>query len=323
MSHAGWRAAVPGFILALVTSSEAPAAFVGDRYFPSTFATVVPTPADFVNFPTFARLPDTATTSEIDIATTFSKLITSDWAVFFTETYRILQLPNTPTRSGFDNLVIGTQYQLYTDPVHEFVITVGGTAAIGGTASSQINAAAYSTFTPTVYIGKGFGDLPDSMAWLRPVNITANVGVAFPTQSTSSTPTTQAGAAFGSLLSTGATTFPETTNPNILLWSFALEYAMLTTSYSGGDRKGIRYVEGWVPLVEFALTTPLNGPLSGQTTGTINPGVIWVGRYLQAGVEAIIPIDSSSGRDIGVRAQAHFYLSEIFPDTIGKPIFGK
>jgi hypothetical protein len=75
--------------------------------------------------------------------------------------------------------------------------------------------------------------------------------------------------------------------------------------------------------VEFALTTPLNGPLSGQTTGTINPGVIWVGRYLQAGVEAIIPIDSSSGRDIGVRAQAHFYLSEIFPDTTGKPIFGK
>jgi hypothetical protein len=31
MTHLGWRAAVPGFILALVTSSEAPAAFVGDR----------------------------------------------------------------------------------------------------------------------------------------------------------------------------------------------------------------------------------------------------------------------------------------------------
>jgi hypothetical protein len=39
-------------------------------------------------------------------------------------------------------------------------------------------------------------------------------------------------------------------------------------------------------------------------------------------VEAIVPINARSGRDIGVRAQAHLYLSEIFPDTIGKPIFG-
>jgi hypothetical protein len=75
--------------------------------------------------------------------------------------------------------------------------------------------------------------------------------------------------------------------------------------------------------VEFALQTPLNGPLAGQTTGTVNPGVIWVGRYLQFAVEAIVPINGRSGRDIGARAQAHLYLSEIFPDTIGKPIFGK
>ena len=74
--------------------------------------------------------------------------------------------------------------------------------------------------------------------------------------------------------------------------------------------------------MEFALQTPLNGPLAGQTTGTVNLGVIWVDRYLQVGVEAIVPINARSGRDIGVRAQAHLSLSESFPDTIGKPIFG-
>jgi hypothetical protein len=31
--------------------AEASAAYVGDRFFPSTLATVVPTPADFVHFP--------------------------------------------------------------------------------------------------------------------------------------------------------------------------------------------------------------------------------------------------------------------------------
>jgi hypothetical protein len=117
------------------------------------------------------------------------------------------------------------------------------------------------------------------MAWLRPVNITANVGVALPTQSTT--------------LSTSGTAVTETVNPTNLLWSFALEYTQLTTnSYYGSDGKVRRFPRGWVPLVEFALTTPLNGPNAGLTTGTVNPGVIWVGRYLQFGVEAIVPVNA-------------------------------
>jgi hypothetical protein len=94
-----------------------------------------------------------------------------------------------------------------------------------------------------------------------------------------------------------------------------------TNEYTGANRTGTRYPEGWVPLVEFTTSTPLNGPNAGRTTGTVNPGVIWVNRYLQVGVEAIIPIDAHSGRDVGARAQAHLYLPAIFPDL--KPIFGK
>jgi hypothetical protein len=83
----------------------------------------------------------------------------------------------------------------------------------------------------------------------------------------------------------------------------------------------MRYPQGRVPRIEFTTATPLNGPLAGRTTGTVNPGVIWVNRYLQVGVEAIIPIDARSGRDVGARAQAHLYLPAIFPDL--KPMFGK
>jgi hypothetical protein len=101
---------------------------------------------------------------------------------------------------------------------------------------------------------------------------------------------------------------------------FALEYSLVTNEYTGPNRTGTRYPQGWVPLIEFTTATPLNGPLVGRTTGTINPGVIWVNRYLQVGVGAIIPINASSGRDLGVRAQAHLYLPAIFPGL--KPIFG-
>src|SRR5882672_4400252 len=119
MACTAWRtAAVPGFLLLLATCSEASAAWVGDRYFPSTLATTVPTPADFFNPPSYVRLPEAATTStrETDVATTYSKLITKDWGVIFTETFRIIEQANAPTRSGFDNFVIGTQYQLYANP---------------------------------------------------------------------------------------------------------------------------------------------------------------------------------------------------------------
>src|SRR5712675_3320253 len=186
MVRTAWRTAIPGFLLLLATCSEGSAAYVGDRFFPSTLATTVPTPADFYNPPYFVKLPDTATTREFDIPTTYSRLVTKDWSVFFTETFRIIEDANRGIRSGFDNLVIGTQYQLYTNPEHQFVFTVGGTAAIGGTGSPGI-ASSFSTLTPTVYIGKGFGDLPDSLAWLRPLTVSGTVAVAVPTESSTLT----------------------------------------------------------------------------------------------------------------------------------------
>src|SRR3984893_17286669 len=228
MACTAWRtAALPGFLLLLATCSEASAAYVGDRFFPSTLATTVPTPADFYNPPYFVKLPDTATTHEIDIPSTYSRLVTKDWGVFFTETFRILDVANKGRLSGFDNLVIGTQYQLYTNPEHQFVFTVGGTAAIGGTGAPGI-ASSFSTLTPTIYIGKGFGDLPDSVAWLRPLTISATAAVAVPTESSTLTslgtvnlPRAETGA-FTSLstVPSGATTLSETINPKILQLGF-------------------------------------------------------------------------------------------------------
>ena len=182
MAHSTRHLAVPSLLLSLLACSDASAACVGDRYFISTLVTVVPTPADFANVPHFVMLPETAGTREADFLFTYSKLITKDWSLFFTETFRTIDEPNTATRAGFDNLVIGTQYQLYTNEEHQVVFTVGGTAALGDTGSSEIGAATFSTFTPTIYMGKGFGDLPDSLAWLQPVTITANLGVALPTR---------------------------------------------------------------------------------------------------------------------------------------------
>ena len=76
-----------------------------------------------------------------------------------------------------------------------------------------------------------------------------------------------------------------------------------------------------IPVVEFPMETPLNrgGTI---TTGTINPGVIWSGKYFQIGVEAVIPINRQSGNNVGVLAQVHFYLDDLLPKLFGKPLLG-
>ena len=40
------------------------------------------------------------------------------------------------------------------------------------------------------------------------------------------------------------------------------------------------------------------------------------------GIEAIVPINRASGTGVGVLAQLHLYLDDMFPTTIGKPLFG-
>ena len=75
------------------------------------------------------------------------------------------------------------------------------------------------------------------------------------------------------------------------------------------------------PLLEIDVSNPLDRGQAGKTTGTINPGVIWAGKYFQVGVEAVVPINERTGKNVGIRGQINFYLDEIFPTTIGRPIF--
>jgi hypothetical protein len=81
-------------------------------------------------------------------------------------------------------------------------------------------------------------------------------------------------------------------------------------------------IDRLIPLVEFALETPLNRDTGGETTGTINPGVIWAGKYFQIGAEAVIPINERTRTNVGVIAQLHFFLDDLFPHSIGRPLFG-
>jgi hypothetical protein len=185
---------------------------------------------------------------------------------------------------------------------------------VGGTGGRSVGADSFSTWTPGFFFGKGFGDLPVAVRFLKPFAITGQVGIAIPTSASTRSVTLDA--------QTGEQEIDVERHPDVLAWGFALEYSFIYLQSQVQDI-GLRApFDRLIPLVEFALETPLNRGEEGQTTGTINPGIIWAGKYFQVGVEAVVPINERTGNNVGVIAQLHFFVDDLFPHSLGRPLFG-
>lgn len=288
--------------------------FVGARFLPATLATDDPCVADELSLPTISAFGtgDVPSTSEVDISGEFSKRITDTIGVSIASTWSHITSPDMPTVHGFQNLETTIKWQLATLARHEFVMSAGLSIEWGGAGAQAVGAESFSTYTPTVWFGKGFGDLPDSLDWLRPLAITGQVGYAIP------------GSA-GTL-----TVDPDTGDvdaeyhPQVLRWGGSLQYSMPYLRSNVVDLDLPEFLNRMNLIVEAALETPVANTLTsgGLTTGTVNPGVIWTGNYFQVGVEAIVPVNRQSGSNVGVIAQVHIYLDDLFPRSIGKPLFG-
>jgi hypothetical protein len=42
---------------------------------------------------------------------------------------------------------------------------------------------------------------------------------------------------------------------------------------------------------------------------------------VQLGIEAAIPINSRTGKNVGVLGLLHFFIDDLFPRSLGRPIF--
>jgi hypothetical protein len=315
--HAG----LPVLAIALVPLNPTIAhEIVGNRFFPATLGIDDPGVNDELSLPTVDSLKtgDIPPVRQRDISGEFSKRITEDFAVSFGTTYTFLG-PVDQTAAGangFQNLDTTFKYRVFKSPEHEFVFSVGLSVEWGGTGSASVGAESFNVYTPNIYFGKGLGDLPDTLSWIRPVAITGQVGYAIPARNFTQT--------FGVDPDTGHQTIDTEFHPRVLNWGATIQYSMPYLKSSMIDLGLPDFINHLIPLVEATLQTPVANTLTSGTvtTGTINPGVLWVGNKFQLGVEALIPINRQSGTNVGVIAQLHLYLDDIDPHGIGKPIFG-
>lgn len=268
-------------------------AIAGDRIFPATLAIDDPGVSDELTLPqvsTFkAKDNDGADRWLTDAAAEYDKRITDRLGVSISDAYDHEQ----DNGSGFDNLGVGVKYQAITNAPHEFMLSVGVDADIGNTGSHLIGDR-HSSFAPAVFVGKGFGDLPDSLDWLKPFALTGTAGVNLP--------------------ATGD-------EPQAMEYGFTLQYSLPYLQQHVKDVGLPKPVDGLTPVIEFAFESPYDRG-EHTTTGTINPGVIWMGHTMQLGLEAIVPMNSATGSGVGAVAQVHFFLDDLFLHSIGKPIFG-
>jgi hypothetical protein len=299
-----------------VTSRAYSHGFAGARFFPATLSTDDPFVSDELSLPTVStiRTPEDGGTRETDISVDISKRITPEFAIEIGDTFTALNPHEGRAVNGFGNLELGGKYQLLKSGVHEAIVSIGLGVEGGGTGSRSVGADPFSTWTPGIFFGKGFGDLPTELRFLKPLAVTGQVGIGIPTSASTRSVTVDA--------QTGEREIDIQRHPDVLEWGFALEYSVIYLQSQVQDMHLPAPLDRMIPLVEFALESPLNRGAQGQTTGTINPGIIWAGKYFQLGVEAVVPINERTGNNVGVIAQLHFFVDDLFPHSLGRPLFG-
>jgi hypothetical protein len=275
--------------------------FSGDRFFPPTITTDDPFAADELALPTISYFKNPSgdgspSSHETDASFEFDKLIIPHLSIGLSDTASWFHPTSTPPNpsQGVQNLTLNVKYELLNIPAHEFILSLGLEADVGGTGSKSIDRDSFTTFTPTLYFGKGFGDLPTSLNALRPLALTGTLGEELPTRAQA---------------------------PNALDWGLALQYQLPYLQQHVANIGLPEPFKNMIPLLEFDATTTQNrGP--STTTGTLNPGILYETKYFQIGVEALIPINRDSGDNVGAVVQIWWFLDDLAPKFFGKPLFG-
>ncbi|MHB1609819.1 MAG: hypothetical protein ACYCXX_14545 [Acidiferrobacter thiooxydans] len=290
-----YAAIAAAVVLRTLTVSAQAHAIAGMRVFPGTLTFPDPGVTDEFDLG-FGRAalsttpggpsPYVSTTSATE-----SKTITKDLAFSIGGSYQGASGNAGP--SGFGNAAVGLSYLLWKSDSQETLITGALNESLNDTGSAGVGEP-YSVFSPTLLFGRGLGDLPSKIRLLRPFAITGMVAANIPSAANVA---------------------------RSVSWGVSVQYSLPYLQSYVRDIGLHAPFNNLVPLVEIPMQTYTSGPYAGQTLGTIDPGFVWIGHYGQVGIEATIPVNRASGRGLGVILGVGFYLDDLFPHSLGAPLF--
>ena len=288
---------IAALALTCATASTALAhAVCGNRVFPATLIMDDPGVSDELSLPTITYLPIPAANGSpgghsVDYGFEIDKNITQDLGIAINDDYYTQHGVGQSNLKGWNDLTLTLKDKFLCVEPLELMMSMGVVHEFGGTGSGLLRSAgvidATGSTAPTWYVGKGFGDYPIGM--FRPFALTGELAYQI-----SDTPSV---------------------NPHEWDYSASLQYSIpyLEQHVKAVDMPD--FAKHLMPLVEVSMSSPDRGP----TTGTIAPGVIYLGNTYQIGVEGADPGEPreshGSFQGTGVIVQFHLFTDDVAYDT--------
>ena len=292
-------------LAAALALAGAPAAsahvLAGDRTFPVTLTFDDPGVGDEATLPQVIWQPDAGPQNLYQLQWEYDKTITPTTALIYNHGYDYLQSAGSKNHTGFENVVLTGKWQAYTSPEHEFVTSFGVIREMYGNVQTQnVGGDEYGSTAPTVYFGKGMGDLPIGV--FRPLAVTGELSYVFPDRRLNSDASNNG-------------------SPPAWQGGMSLQYSIPYLQSQVKDYGLPGFIGRLIPLVEVDWTSPAGSPAMGNPmTLTVAPGAIYLGDTFQVGLEALIPANKAAGARVGWLLQVHFFFDDLFPNSLGKPI---
>jgi hypothetical protein len=289
----------------------------GAHVFVSTLIIDDPNVADEASLPTFSWQPqpnDGGPTQNLFANEfEFDKRITENFGFAINGGYQWLTQPGNKTANGWENFSATLKYKPYVNAEHEFMMSVGVVGNFARTGANGSNGATLGnddtdSFVPTVYFGKGMGDLP--IGWARAFALTGELGYQIAGTKLK---------VLGTDPDSGATLYNNGTS-NQWTGGLSLQYSIRYLQSQVKDYGLPEFFNRLTPLVELGWSSPASRPNQGSTQYLIAPGINYTAETYAFTVEALIPGNKQSGSHVGAIAQFHLYFDDLFPNTLGKPI---
>ena len=268
----------------------------GDRLFPATLVLPQIAPGDEFYINEF-NLPLSggaagAPSHVNNLTLTYTKTITDRLGLVIDESWTRLDLAGGGSAYGWQNHDMALKYLAVLDPEREFLLSLGVDREVGGTGALKVGASPSGATTPTLFFGKGLGDL--DIGYLRPLAVTGLIGY----QAADQKP-----------------------RANLVTGGFVLEYSVPYLQSKVASLDLPEFLRALTPMTEVAITAPGGKSFGARTTVLLAPGISYAGAGWELAAEALIPTTRATGRGLGITAQLHLSLDYLFSETIGRPLF--
>ncbi|MBI3607632.1 MAG: hypothetical protein HY207_06680 [Nitrospirae bacterium] len=267
---------------------------IGQRFFPESITVADPFPADEADLlvPSFIKTPDGKETS---LGFGIQKRLSPNLGLSI-EFERVTFTPADsamPEVSGFRNPEITLKYAMLRNGPHEAIVSALLSVSPPWGDKGLPDAEQQTTLTSGFLFGKGWGDLPDGLRYLKPFALAGTAQLETPL---------------------GAIDVADDL-ASTLSYGLILEYSIPYLQSFVKDIGIPKPLNRLIPIVELSLKTPVNGPMHVTTEAFLNPGVLWSGKYVELGVEAQVPLNDRTGKNVGVIGLVHLFLDDLAPDV--------